>query len=59
MDDRVDPSADNNYAINASLQNGHIEIVKLLIMRCDISKITDQKILDIASELKTELPKQI
>ena len=31
QDNRVDPSADNNYAIRKASENGHTEIVKLLL----------------------------
>ena len=33
------------------MKNGHIEIVKLLIPRTDLSKISDPRIIDIAKEM--------
>ena len=29
-DSRVDPSADNDYAITYACENGHVDVVKLL-----------------------------
>ena len=54
-DNRVDPSANNNYSIKEASRNGHMEIVKLLIPRINISKITDEKILSIAKEIKEKV----
>src|SRR5438045_1490940 len=53
QDERVDPSAEDNFAIKIALQNGHTEVVKELISRIDISKITDDKILEIAKSIKS------
>jgi hypothetical protein len=30
-DERVDPSADTNYAIQVASENGHVEVVRLLL----------------------------
>ena len=54
QDSRVDPAAKDNYAIKSASAKGHLEIIKLLIPRTDLSKITDQKILNIAKEMEIE-----
>ena len=55
QDTRVDPTFDNNFAITCASKNGHIDVVKLLIPKVDISKITDQKILDLALEMSSQV----
>ena len=59
QDSRVDPTAQDNYAIKQASRNGHLEIVKLLIPRTDLTKITNEDILNIAKEIKTEIKTEI
>lgn len=54
---KVNPSVCNNDPIRSAMSNNHIDVVKLLIPRIDLSTITNQKILDIAKEM--ELGKNI
>ena len=48
---RVDLTVHDNYAIKSASYNNHMEFVKLLIPRCDLSTITDVKILDSAKTI--------
>ena len=54
LDPRVNPTDSDNSAIRLASQNNHPGIVKLLIPKTDLSKITDEKILNIAKEMATE-----
>ena len=53
QDQRIDPSANNNLLIKLASQYRQTDIVKLLIPKIDLSKITDKKILDLASSFGT------
>ena len=56
-DPRVDPSADNNYAIRWAAYNGHTEVVRLLLAdpRVDpgaIANIRNDDIQDVLKEFR-------
>lgn len=49
-DSRVDPTDQNNKAIKCAMEKRHLDMVKLLLPRTDLSKIDDTKLLQFAKE---------
>lgn len=53
-DSRVDPTAVNNRAIDVAVNHGYLEVVKLLIPRTDLSKVSE-KVRKFAEQLEKKV----